>query len=250
MLTSLQTEAVNFALEEQTASIQKRLNSANERSAQIEGDWNSKIQQFKSEANATIVKIEERHSIEQRELQAEWDRPEALLPFSKPSPTLLQLRKQKKALAIVRSYEEAKRLKEECERLMEEEAVVAGQRAAEAMRAEFVQLRERQKREVDCFVEHAKAHIARLETQREAELRANENLKKQLQARLAANRRPSIVAPRARVARSSPSPLSPGTMMRLNSFRKEADGAKLSVKLDGLEEIARAAVGNRQIARF
>jgi hypothetical protein len=152
-------------------------------------------------------------------------------------------------LAMVRSYDAAKQLKEECERLMADEAAAAGQRATEAMRTDFAQLKERQTREVACFVEHARAHIIRIEAQRDAELRANENLRKKLEGRLAANRRPGIIAPKIKAARSSPSPISTGTLLQLTSFRKQPDTARLAVRIDGLEAAAKAA-GGHQAARI
>jgi hypothetical protein len=238
MISSLHAD--HSVQNERAASLQRRLEAASARGLAIAADWDSQISDFRAEANRAISAIGDRHIAEQRALQAEWALPAALLPFSKPSAALLALRRAKRAVAMTRDYHAARALREECERKAREEAAAAGQRAADAMRADVAMLRERQQREIDCFVQHARAHIARLTTQRDVEMRANENLRHKLKVRLK-TAGPAVVTPKIGWS----SRIAPETMRRLNSYRREADNARLEVRVDGIEAVVRAAMAEQ-----
>jgi hypothetical protein len=146
-----------------------------------------------------------------------------------------------KSLALTHDYAGAKQMKEECERLAREESAVGGQRATEAMRSVFLQLRERQQREVECFVDHGRQHIATLEAQRDAELRGNENLQRQLRAKVAAGRRTAqVVVPTVRqMATSSPLPKSAKTIRQLYVYKTENGPKRLDIRLESMDGLIR-----------
>jgi hypothetical protein len=228
LLASLQSERPQSDV---SRSLQRRLEQANAQSERIVQTWDERIAEFRMKAGKAFEEMEKRHSEELERLKEEWTQPKALEPFSKPSPALLQLRRQQKSLAIVRNYAVAKELKEECERMMKEEAVAGGMRASETMKAEFAMLKERHQREIEGFQEHEKACIIKMEARKDRELRANENLKKQLHLKVLAAQRPGIVTPQLKKSLRK----SDGTIRKLVTYKKASEGVRVPVQLPVLE---------------
>jgi hypothetical protein len=228
MLSALDCESPEC---DRTLPVQLRLDRAIADAAQITDSWASRITAFRADSDLALSAVSQRHSEECEALKAAWARPEALLPFSKPSPALLQLRRRQKSLALARDYGEAKALKQECDRMLQEEAAAAGLRAAEAMRADFAQLCERQRREREGFAEHTRACVVKMEGRRAKELRANENLRRQLQCRIGIGRKPAIVVPKVVGAAHSWHAPSVDVLRRLNSYKKAPETVRVPVKL-------------------
>jgi hypothetical protein len=241
MLSSIACKRAVSVREEHLAALKHRLSAATQRSQQITAAWNQQVADFKCEANEALGRMTARHEEEQREFQAEWSRPEALVPFSKQSPTLLHLRKMQKSLALAHDYAGAKLMKEECDQLAREESTAGGQRATEAMRSAFLQLKERQQREIECFVDHGRQHIANLQAQRDAELRGNKNLQRQLRAKIAAGgRNAKVLVPRVgQMAKSSSLPMSGKALRQLQMYKTETGPARLDVRLDSMDALIR-----------
>jgi hypothetical protein len=108
----------------------------------------------------------EDHAAAQAEYEERWARETALLPYSKPSPELLQLRKMQKALAIAKRFPEAKAVKEKADGMQAAEARAGEIRAKASIRAGFEALKERQQRAIECFEEHERRSITFVEQER------------------------------------------------------------------------------------
>jgi hypothetical protein len=241
MLSSLASEQTASVRGEQLATLKLRLSLALQIRREIVAAWEMRIADFRREADDALGRMAARHEMERRDFQSEWSRPEALVPFSKPSPTLLQLRKMQKTLALTHDYAGAKQIKEECQRLTREESAAGGQRATEAMRSAFLQLRERQQREVECFDEHGRQHIASLEAQRDAELRANEKLQRQLRTKVAAGRKTAkVVVPSVRqTAKGFQMPMSGKIMRQLYVYKTENEPRRLDIRIESMDGLMR-----------
>jgi len=165
-------------------NLQQRLETAEQAQKDLSEHWNAIIQNCKAKASESRQCVVERHQAEILAFEEAWSRPEAMLPFSKPSSKLLQIRKMQKSLALSRNFAEAKSLKQQAEQLQREESQAAEKRATQAMKLEYQQLMESHQRELECEELNWTRKLTVLETERDKAIAANEKLQKQLTARV------------------------------------------------------------------
>lgn len=224
---------------EETRTLKQRLEGTKQKDAEIKDRWNGQIAEFKERANQKIIELEEIQQRERDQFEEEWSKPEALVPYSKPSPQLLQMRTIQKTLALTKDYSGAKQLKQKCEEMKKDESIEGSKRATDAMRAAYNQLLERQQKQMQCFIEHSHARIELMEKQRDDELQSNENLKKQLEVRMSMPKqikKGCVVVPRAQ-SRGSTGSVKKETMTQFTKYKKNSASLRLDIKLNNFKSI-------------
>jgi hypothetical protein len=147
-------------------SIQRRLHKAQLELQAENREWDEVLDGFREAQHRQRKAMLDDHIAAQAEYEERWTRATALLPYSKPSAELLQLRKMQKALARAKRFKEAKEVKERADAMQAKEAQVGEMRAMASIRAGFEALKERQQKAVECFEEHERRSIAFLEQER------------------------------------------------------------------------------------
>jgi hypothetical protein len=142
--------------EAQDRTIADRLALAHDTLSQKVEEWQQIQAVFLNERETGRAAIAERQIGEQSDFEQMWGDPTALTQFTKSSPQLLLLRKQQKTMALMRDFSGAQEVKATADSLEREEAANAEIRAGEAMRLAFGKLREKHRREIECFDEHQK----------------------------------------------------------------------------------------------
>ena len=241
--TSIENDLSTERQETERSCVAARLSTTAQRERSITDEWNQRIADYRDQCALKMQEIQKRHEEEKRQFREEWARPEALIPYSKPSSELMHLKRQQQILAMGQDYEGAKHLKEQCDRLQEEESEASGKRASEAMKSQYLQLIARQEREISCFVDYGKQHIEVMEKSRNYELRQQENLKRRLQSILAANspinRRGNVVVPRVHGQSQVLSPIAMQRRKQINTLRASPERPRLDVHLTDLNKLVK-----------
>jgi hypothetical protein len=147
-------------------SLSARLEGARRELQAEQGQWLTAITEFQAEQQRLRQEMQARHAAEQIAYEEKWRGAAALIPYTKPSPELLDRRKVQKELALARRFGEAAQLKGEVAAMQAAEAKGGEERAMAAVHAGFAALVERQRRELDCFNEHERRNIAYVEQER------------------------------------------------------------------------------------
>lgn len=234
---------VNKALRElQTKALESRLNLARDILNKKTSEWDDIYIMFKEDQKKRRSELEEKLSSQQQEFEAHWNDPNNLIMFKKPSPQLLQLKKQQKLLAITKKFEEAKQVKRMADRLQIAESQEAQNRAVSAMKTQYRKLADDQSREVDCFVEHERRIERFMAAERAKAIGPCVMLIRQLEAAVEAGR-PTNLKPRKEVFTSNRRtrlirteaaipPASPRTTRAMSNFMFADEPEKL--KVDGI----------------
>ena len=133
-----------------------RLNNLIEQLSKLNKEWDSIFKTFWEEQKQKKYELENKHKNEQIEFEQLWDDPNTFLPFNKPSPQLLQLRKIQKKLAMAKSFDQAKIIKIQADELQNKETEEAEKRALENMENSQLILIDKHRKEIECFNEKEK----------------------------------------------------------------------------------------------
>ncbi|OHT05985.1 hypothetical protein TRFO_26048 [Tritrichomonas foetus] len=237
---------------EQTKTLETRIELAKKR-LQIEIDeWDKILHIFKNEQNKQRHNLEQKILEERNEFENNWSNPEYLIQFNKPSPTLLQLRKQQKALAIAKRFADAKQVKQIADKLQQIESDQAQQRAVSCMKLHYNKMIDDQQRTIECFNDHEKRLEQYLVAEREKVLKPYYMLIKQLEATrdkdLPLNMKPQKVVfvsnIRTKILKTDRAlpPASPRTTRAMSKFRNSDEPERLT--LTGID-VRRTLSGRR-----
>jgi len=172
-------------------------------------EWDRIFDVFYFEQQQQREALLSEHEKAQARYELKWQDPNALIPFSKPSPELLRLRKMQKSLALAKRFKEPRELKEKADAMQIEEARAGEERAKAAIRCGFQALRERQQKEIVGFDGHEERLVTFLELEKARSLEPTVMLIKTLEAAIEPNflpekpreggvRKGAVVTPRAR----------------------------------------------------
>ena len=249
-LKSLKDNDKNIDLELQHQQIQQRISTAHDQQKGIADEWKQRIASFKESEKAEFDKLLEKHAQQRADFENTWAHPKAMIPYSKPSSTLLQVRCQQKAYAISKDYKTAKQLKSRAEHLRRGEAQANVQRAESDMKKAYSNLIKQQDREIQCFKDNTKRKLASLELARDQDLKVNENLRNQLNIKLKQPKtlkRPAVSLPSSRAeTRTSSAIISPRTRVEYSTYRKSNDTSKLDVKTLPMKSIIKPLPKNKK----
>ncbi|OHT15631.1 hypothetical protein TRFO_13997 [Tritrichomonas foetus] len=236
MFTSIQQDKEQEDIRKQNEVIQKRLEIVIQKRKEIDEKFNAMISEENQYFEEKVEELKEKHFSEIDNFKSVWARPEAIIPFNKPSPQIFQLRKQQKSMALIRDFTNAKVLKKQADNLERKEASQAIKRAEETMKAEYKQLMDRQDREISCLKDNHQKNIANLELNKEKELKAIKNTEQQLKEKLELTksmRKPKVMVP---ILKQKENPNTTGiityrTRTQVNKFRNKSETGRLPVKM-------------------
>ncbi|KAK8846190.1 hypothetical protein M9Y10_020196 [Tritrichomonas musculus] len=184
MFTSMEGTNTDPQKQQMNENVLQRLQMTKGRKEEVEKRWDDKITEQKNINSQKLAELVKTHEKEKSAFVEEWNNPQALVAFSKPSAKLFHLRKQQKTLALVHDFEGAKILKNEADQLEKIETSEGLRKAENSMKNQYMALLDRQKREMACLVDNSKMSIEKLEMQKYKELCSIENTEKVLQSRL------------------------------------------------------------------
>jgi hypothetical protein len=167
---------------QESALLLRRIEKARADLAEENEDWDRAFKAFMGDQLRQRQALIASHHEAERQYEAKWNRAEALIPFSKASPELLRLRKMQKSLALTKRFGEARDLKEHANAVQEQEARAGEERAMGSVRAGFSALRERHRRELECFDGHKRTLVTYLELERAKAIEPLVTLVKALEA--------------------------------------------------------------------
>jgi hypothetical protein len=147
---------MEFMNADQSAFIrERRRKEAEEHCGQVteymrekDGEWMNALRDAREKHEGRSAALNAAHKAEIKEFEGQWADPDYLVAFKKPSPKLIVLRTREKALALQKEFEQAKKIRQEADRLEREEVVEAERRAIAAMKIEYSNMEARHEREL------------------------------------------------------------------------------------------------------
>ncbi|KAK8866364.1 hypothetical protein M9Y10_009326 [Tritrichomonas musculus] len=130
-------------------------------------EWEERISDYRKEQQKRISDLEEEHKRQMNEFEEQWSKPENMLEYNKPSPQLIRLRTTEQNLALQKNFERAKEVKAQADRLLREEQAEAQRRAVADMRLAYEAMDQRQRREMQCLLQHTQSTIESMERERD-----------------------------------------------------------------------------------
>ena len=138
---------------------------------QITDKWDTKINAFLEEVGQQEEDLQDKQDQEIEEFIARWKDPVFLRPFGKPSPKLLQLREQERAMGLSRMYAQAKEMKAYADKLQREETQAAQARINSQMSLERSKLAAKHDKELQTLKTYKERMLKQMENDKARELR-------------------------------------------------------------------------------
>jgi hypothetical protein len=231
----------------QSAMLKQRLEQCKTECQEITQGRQEALESKRAQLRERIAALEKLQEEERQQLEREWSDPRAKIPYSKPSPALLQVRQKQKAFALLHDFENAKAMKKEAESLERQEAIEGAARYAAALRIAWAQLLDRQQKEMECLTQNSDMQYSVLNLYMERELWRKELTKKSLELRLSSpkhKKRPTIQVPVVKAR--GPGPPTPGmithrTRSELQTYRKAPETRRLELRTEDAATLARTS---------
>lgn len=161
------TDPVAIKSENKRREAEERHATAKEKYDSSVKEWEDRISQYRQEQEKRISELEQEHKRQMNEFEEQWSKPENMLEYNKPSPQLIRLRTTEQNLALQKNFERAKDVKLQADRLQKEEQAEAQKRAVVDMRLAYEALDMRQRREMECLLQHTQSTIELMERERD-----------------------------------------------------------------------------------
>ena len=245
LLQSLSDDNRANASDMEKQNIKERLDEVSRNQKAVEEKYKEIINNLKQQDKINFEKLLQEQEEERKRFEEQWSNEDAVLPFSKPSSQLLQIRRMQKAMALAHEFPRAKQLKIQADQMQKEEAQIASKQAEEVMKAKYMVLLEKQQRQIECFQKNCERKIAVKECARDAELNSLENTRKQLMTRSTTRiKRPTVTIPMvtSRDGRSTPGGsglVTQRTRTQYATYKKAPEKSKLDVKPLDVKSIIR-----------
>ena len=232
MMASLRRDEASLDCNQQTLVLKNQLAAAQEQQQSLQTEFQKRITELKDNENRRLDQLYERHEAQRKSFEEDWARPQAVKAFSKPSSSLLQIRKMQKKHALAHDFEQAIRLKAAGDEMQREESDKASKLAQASMKVAYATLIEKQERELDCFMANGHRKLSTLECERDRKLKANENLRSQLETRIKNPKQPR--KPRGSMVSSSlDTPIiAMKTRNQFARFKNTSEPTRLTVHID------------------
>ena len=220
-------DQATFDNSQKTQQIKNRLETVEQRQQRLKTEFDQKMEYHKKDTQRRLETLEQEQQQELENFEQQWSSAEAMQQYSKPSKELLNIKRRQRQLALAHDFEQAKYLKSLAEELQQKETEAARKRAAEAMKASYLVLLNKQEKERECIIANSERKAKRMETEYQKELNSNEITQKTLQNMMTATpKKPQVTVPqvdyRSHVGRARPK----------SSFKKVTEGPRLDVKID------------------
>ena len=170
----------NFEIQCVKKEMMRRLEESENDKKQSENYWNKMISEQKELALQQKESLKMQHEYEIRLFQEKWQNPNSLIPFTKPSPELLQMRRKQRAAALSHNFEIAKAMKIKADHLQKIETEMAQRNATKAMQAEYIILLEKHQKEIEVVEMNYNRKLNTLQIEKNEVLKAAENRSNQL----------------------------------------------------------------------
>ena len=151
--------------------LEEKLANATEQHDAAVKYWSERIEQCRADFDEKISQLEDQQNKEVAEFESNWNDPNNLTQFSKPSARLLQLRQIEQRYAIAKLFQRAQEIKTQADQLQRDETRAARDKAVAAMKMQFSGIEARQKKEMDCLLQHRKRTIELLELERDKQVK-------------------------------------------------------------------------------
>jgi hypothetical protein len=196
---------------------------------EVNEQWDQKTAKFSQEDQAKFDELTGRHEKEQEKFNAYWRDVRNLRQFTKPSPRLLQLREQERAMAVSRLYGQARNMKEYADKVQREETDAAQQRMARQIAIDRQKMQNRQGSERNRHLSHRRSVLNTMEYERSEQLRPLVSAMTQIRAKKGAamGTRPSTAMSQTR---RSYELATPRTQQQYVTYRAQKKVARLSVQ--------------------
>lgn len=172
MLSSLLHVDDSAALDAQRKKeLEEKLANATEQHDTAVKYWSDRIEKCDAEFQEKIEQLEDQQNKEVSEFESIWSDPDNLTQYNKPSARLLQLRQIEQKYAIAKLFARAQEIKNQADQLQREETRAAREKAVAAMKMQFAGIEARQKKEMDCLLQHRKRSIELLELERDKQVK-------------------------------------------------------------------------------
>lgn len=151
--------------------LEEKLANATEQHDTAVKYWTERLDQCRADFDEKINQLEEQQNKEVADFESNWNDPNNLTQFTKPSARLLQLRQIEQRYAIAKLFTRAQEIKTQADQLQREETRAARDKAVAAMKMQFSGIEARQKKEMDCLLQHRKRTIELLELERDKQVK-------------------------------------------------------------------------------
>jgi hypothetical protein len=248
LFTSMQVDNYNQTSSQQILILRGRLTECKETARETADYWEQQMEAVRISTREKLADMEARHELEHDELQQWWSTPEARIPFSKPSPELLQLRRQQKAMALLHDFGNAKAIKRAAEARERIEGDEGTKRFEAALRITSKQMRDRNQREKDCLIQNAESIIAQLAVEKERSLAALKRTSNALELKIAGPqpvKKATVLLPNLKSRSTSTASTAPSGMIthrtrkQLAEFRNAPDSYRLDLGACDIRSIVR-----------
>ena len=147
-----------------------KLEQARENYRNLKMRYEALLQNAREDNAKKEQKLLEEQDKEIEDFEKHWRQPEILYPFTKPSPQLLYLRQTETHFALSKSFDRAKMIKKQADRLQKQETREARERAQRAMRLAYSNVEARHRKERDCMRTRNEQLIRTIEAERDQKL--------------------------------------------------------------------------------
>jgi hypothetical protein len=246
LFVSIREEESALDNQSQTQALQQRLAHAECEYQEIVRGRDDLLESKQAQLREKVARLEQVQAEERQRFEAEWGDPRAKIPFSKPSPTLLQIRQKQKAYALVHDYDNAKAMKREAENLEREEAALGTARFEIAFRIAYDMLIEQQRKEMEVLKETSDTQYQMLSLEKEREIARKDRTKQMLKIRLdepKPKKRPTIQVPIVRTRGEPPASgmITTRTRAELKLYRTAPENRRLYVRPDAPAILAKTS---------
>ena len=149
--------------------IDHKIRKAQKKINKIDEKHNAILRNFLDLEETKLIELKRRQEKELSQFKELWASEDSLIPYDKPSPTLIELRKLQKTLALSKRFTESETIKKEVEALQQKEQKKALLKANESYQQSFNTLKYQHKKELQCFEDHRSRVCSYLNQQRDAE---------------------------------------------------------------------------------
>lgn len=197
---------------------------------QVLSKWEREISTFLLEIEQQERNLAEKQDREIDEFLEQWKDPGFVRQFGKPSPQLLHLRDQEKAMAVNRRYGEAREIKSFADKLQKEETEAAQSKITAQMAIEREKLGLKHAKEMEALKMYKERMLQGMENEKAKELRPIQTALSQIKAKKhPPSRLPKLSSSKGVRKASSSLPYSPRTQTRYSQFRSEKKATLLDI---------------------
>ncbi|KAK8841112.1 hypothetical protein M9Y10_027312 [Tritrichomonas musculus] len=132
---------------------------------EVTKQWHHTILNAKQVSKQRVESLKKTHEDEIEKFQKDWESPEYLAPFNKPSAELLKLRDVEKIYGLNKEFEKAKEAHRQAQKMEVIEVQQQREKAMNTMKSQFDQLLERQKKEIRVLIMKEQQIIDNLKVQ-------------------------------------------------------------------------------------